>query len=423
MMRRFLFAILLAGVLVFPAQGFALGPINGGTGGAGSSSITIGSTPISGGTPGDCLYVNGTVVGNEGCSGAPGGTSGQLQYNNGGTFGGLAIGPGLTNNSGTLQATLPVTVKTGAYTVATTDAGTTLLLNSVSAATFTGITAATLGAGNTVCFGNENTGALTLSGFGTVYGLLSSVLPGVSGGGVGDSGVCLLSDGTNYHAFQSQLQPGSEFAVTNGVLHVASNGVSLSMLAIQGADTVLLNDTGSAASPAAVSVPSCSAASSALTYNTTTHALGCNSIAGAGSARTLISGGGTAVTLSTTSTKYFGLAACGSTSEVSGCPIPIPAGTLKNLSIVFNNNATPGGSGSYVFTVRFIPVTSGQMGTPVSTSLTCTVTGAGATTSICSDTTDTPTEAAAGYLDVQGAPASSPTTAAAFVWTVEVDPS
>jgi hypothetical protein len=56
--------------------------------------------------------------------------------------------------------------------------------------------------------------------------------------------------------------------------------VALTALATQAADTLVLNATGGTAAPTAVAVPSCSTASSALTYNTTTHALGCNTISG-----------------------------------------------------------------------------------------------------------------------------------------------
>jgi hypothetical protein len=59
--------------------------------------------------------------------------------------------------------------------------------------------------------------------------------------------------------------------------------IALTNLSTQAADTVLLNATGSAAAPTAVALPSCSTGTSALTYNTTTHALGCNSISGGSS--------------------------------------------------------------------------------------------------------------------------------------------
>lgn len=60
--------------------------------------------------------------------------------------------------------------------------------------------------------------------------------------------------------------------------------IPLSGLATQAADTVVANASGSTAAPTAVTIGSCSTATSALTYNTTTHAFGCNSITGGSSA-------------------------------------------------------------------------------------------------------------------------------------------
>lgn len=66
-----------------------------------------------------------------------------------------------------------------------------------------------------------------------------------------------------------------------------ATGLPLSGLATQAADTVVMNATGSTAAPTAVAMPTggtngCAGASNALTYNTTTHALGCNSITAGG---------------------------------------------------------------------------------------------------------------------------------------------
>lgn len=152
------------------------------------------------------------------------GTAGQLGYYSGtGTTISGASSSTISCSAGSCNTIWPATVKTADYTVATTDAGSTLILNSASAHTFTGISATTLGANQTVCFANQGAGNLTLSGFGTVYGLVSNVLPG-PGGQAGDASVCLQSDGTNYHAFQSQIPPdGTTITVVAGKL-VASGG-------------------------------------------------------------------------------------------------------------------------------------------------------------------------------------------------------
>jgi hypothetical protein len=78
-------------------------------------------------------------------------------------------------------------------------------------------------------------------------------------------------------------------AITTGMLPA----IPLSGLAAQAADTVVLNATGSTASPTAVAMPTsgtngCAGAANAVTYNTTTHAFGCNSISTASSALSAI---------------------------------------------------------------------------------------------------------------------------------------
>lgn len=68
---------------------------------------------------------------------------------------------------------------------------------------------------------------------------------------------------------------------------IDNNAVALTKLATQAADSVVMNATGSAAAPTAVAMPTggtngCAGASNALTYNTSTHAWGCNTISGGG---------------------------------------------------------------------------------------------------------------------------------------------
>lgn len=81
--------------------------------GGGGGTLTVGTTPISGGTNGYCLTINGGVLGNASCGGGgggtPGGSNGQIQYNNLGSFGGFTM-----SGDGTLNAS------TGALTVTKT---------------------------------------------------------------------------------------------------------------------------------------------------------------------------------------------------------------------------------------------------------------------------------------------------------------
>ena len=56
------------------------------------------------------------------------------------------------------------------------------------------------------------------------------------------------------------------------------------------ADSALGNFSGATAAPIYTLVPSCSTASSALTYSTATHTFGCNSITGGGGLPSIVTG-------------------------------------------------------------------------------------------------------------------------------------
>ncbi len=69
---------------------------------------------------------------------------------------------------------------------------------------------------------------------------------------------------------------------------IATGAVTLTKIATQAADTAVMNATGGSAAPTAVALPTsgtngCAGAANALTYNTTTHSWGCNTISGSGS--------------------------------------------------------------------------------------------------------------------------------------------
>lgn len=117
----------------------------------------------------------------------------------------------------------------------------------------------------------------------------------------------------------------------------AFGAVPLAAHATQAADTVVANASGSTASPTAVSIGSCSAASSALTYNTSTHAFGCNTISGSGTVNA-----GTAGQFA-----YY----ASSTTAVSG---------NANFTIS-GSDITAGVAGSAVGTLSFANATSGTI--------------------------------------------------------------
>jgi hypothetical protein len=132
--------------------------------------------------------------------------------------------------------------------------------------------------------------------------------------------------------------------------------IPLSGLATQAVDTVVANASGSTAAPTAVAVGSCSAASSALTYNTTTHAFGCNTISGSGTVNS-----GTANHLA-----YY----ASSTTAVSdmGADLTFNTHTMTGgASFVFDLTALTGSNVKFPASVSF---TTPILGTPTSVTLT-----------------------------------------------------
>lgn len=117
---------------------------------------------------------------------------------------------------------------------------------------------------------------------------------------IGSGGSLAPTSATVGTVSANQLNGTALSGMTTGILHVtngtgaAAGGllvnadittgtIALTKLATQSADTVLMNNTGASASPAAVAMPTsgtngCAGATNALTYNTSTHSLGCNTI-------------------------------------------------------------------------------------------------------------------------------------------------
>lgn len=77
-------------------------------------------------------------------------------------------------------------------------------------------------------------------------------------------------------------QTGYAFANGSSALSFSAT-VPLTDLATISADNVVINASGSSAAPTGIILPDCHAAASALTYNQTSHAFACNSIAAGGS--------------------------------------------------------------------------------------------------------------------------------------------
>ena len=331
----------------------------------------------------------GTCTGGGG-GGSPGGSTGSVQTNAGGsTFGG--VGP--TNSAvvsftsgGTAQAstTLPSGLTIPSPTVTGTLGGSGVVPNAALAnsaitvgatsqalgSTITNLNAVNVGpstpgtgafttlaasstfttavtGGGVQCLHASNTGIVTGTGadcggavvVGTTTigsGTTTRILfdsAGVLGEYVisGTGNVCMT---TNCSMTTPALGTPSAAVLTNGT------GLPLSGLLAQAADTAVVNATGGSASPTAVSIGSCSAASSALTYNTTSHAFGCNTISGGspggstGSVQTNVGGttfGGVGPTNSAVVSFTSGGTAQASTTLPSGLAMQTPASiTLTN---------------------------------------------------------------------------------------------
>ena len=150
-------------------------------------------------------------------------------------------------------------------------------------------------------FGAGSTLPLANGGLNTATGPTAGQLPVGNAGATAYAPVTLSQDctltstgvitctKTNNVAFAPSATTDTTVAtnITSGTLpnaRIAS--LPLTALATQSADTVDMNATGGSASPTAVSLAalggtnSCAGASNALTYNSATHAWGCNSISG-----------------------------------------------------------------------------------------------------------------------------------------------
>jgi hypothetical protein len=295
------------GLIAFGAAGGAASlPLNinvNGTAYTFPPAIVIGSTVVTGGTNGDCLIVLAGVVNNMVCGGGGGitiggttitaGTNGNILYVNSGVLGNLG-----TTGTGTVVLSTNPTI-TGSFTatglVTNADlANATMTINGVVCtlgSSCTHPTAANTLTGTTLA---NNVVASSLTSLGTITtGIWNGTQVAVAFGGtncLAASGTCLdnitgfsstgllIRTGAGTYAFDT-ITAGSGITVTNGSGVAGNPTVALSTIA---ADNILGNPTAGIAAPIAMPLLSCAGAGQALTYNTSSHAIGCATISGSG---------------------------------------------------------------------------------------------------------------------------------------------
>lgn len=158
---------------------------------------------------------------------------------------------------------------------------------------------------------------------------------------------------------------------TSWDMSAAPYPLTLSGLATQSADTVVMNASGSTAAPTAVAMPTsgtngCAGATNALIYNTSTHALGCNTIAGSGGTRSIQLGiggynnggagpyyawdtSGTGVSSTNFSGGFYvwQIVLAGSGTPTLTRSFWLPSDYSSGLAIVVQANDSSGGGGNY----------------------------------------------------------------------------
>lgn len=188
---------------------------------------------------------------------------------------------------------------TGAITLSLPS--TLIIPGSISATTFTGAlsgnatTATALAANPADCSSNQFANAIAANGDLTCSALTLA-------------GAQFANQGTTTTLLHGNASGNPSWSQVVNADVSASAAIALSKLATQAADTLVMNASGSTAVPAAVAMPTsgtngCSGTSNALTYNNSSHALGCNtSIGTAASAVTTTCSGSSATFTATSST-------------------------------------------------------------------------------------------------------------------------
>jgi hypothetical protein len=222
------------------------------------------------------------------------------------TLAGLVAGDYFgVNGSGICAELVP-----GLTPIAITASGTTTMISSyrgewISAGSTSGSQTFALPDGTTTGFTNNfyfkvcnhgTVGALSITNNGGSYTFNGAASPySLPEGYCADIANNSTSTGWRLDLKPGLITGGTGISVTQGQFGtvITPSAVPLSDLATQAADTFVGNATGSAAAPTAVAWPTtgtngCAGTTNALIYNTTTHAIGCNTISGGSSGLPLL---------------------------------------------------------------------------------------------------------------------------------------
>lgn len=300
----------------------------------------------------------------------------------------------------TLNTTVTTNVQTGAsYAMASTDGGKVVTASNGSSQAYTivqantagfvtgyGSTIANIGAGTvtltatTSTFGNGLTSVVVAPGQvldfasdGTNYPFTALSLPKMAidtvlGNFSGTSNYPIsgaltscsaatsaVSYNTTSHAFGcNTVGLGTVTSVTGnaGLTGTVTTTGNIGIAALL-ADGILQNATGGSAVPTAVAIPSCSAGSSALTYNTSTHAWGCNTISSGTitvNTTTITSGTGNRLVFDNAGT--FG--EISQLTSVSGALTLTTAGAASTPAVTLSGAPFTGGSGTTTFPLFYL---------------------------------------------------------------------
>jgi hypothetical protein len=306
------------------------------------SSGTVPSARGGAGTVSGILKANGSgtvSVATSGTDYAPATSGSSILYGNGsGGFSPVTIGSGLNFSGGTLSNTgggggsVSVTASTPGIVVnpspgtGTFTVGLTNPLNEQVGTTYTVLST---DGGKLVSTNNASNIAVSLpqasSAFGPGFGYNTYNYGG---------GLQTITPVTSTIAGKSTLTLGLQQGASIFSNGASNYGVILGLPQVA-ADSFLLNATGSTNYPTQYTFPSCSGATNALTYNTTTHAVGCNTISGGG--------GGTNTYTSTFSGNTFG------TPGTTGLGVVLASAT-------FNDSATAASGTAALFSIHSVAI-------------------------------------------------------------------